>query len=306
MLFCDLVGMVGHIRTWWGYTYLYEGNFTAAINELEEADKLSAITPKQGFRLYDWRVQCRAFASYSYLALGYPQRAIDKSKESLTLTTEVKASPRDLVSALWWSAALNVQLKNWVVADEHAAEALRLADLCGMIVLLATGDLLRGWVLALRGNLEEGLGVMVQCRPGVVPIAHSWMYLGLAEVYLAADRLREGLEAANEGLELAEGTGTRILEAENRRLKGELLLIGDTDATSEAAQCFREAIELAQRQSAKSFELRATMSLARLLAKQGKRDEARTMLVDIYSWFTEGFDTADLKDAKSLLDALSL
>ena len=88
------------------------------------------------------------------------------------------------------------------------------------------------------------------------------------------------------------------------RDKGELLLIGNNDAASEAAQCFRDAIEVAQRQSAKSFELRATMSLARLLARQDRRDEARTMLADIYGWFTEGFDTADLKDAKALLDEL--
>jgi predicted ATPase len=98
----------------------------------------------------------------------------------------------------------------------------------------------------------------------------------------------------------------RILEAEMRRLKGELLLFSDDGAMAEAAaECFREAIEVAQRQSAKSWELRATMSLARLLAKQGHRDEARAMLADVYNWFTEGFDTADLKDAKALLGELN-
>ncbi len=296
--------MIGHIRCYRGYTYLYEGNFIAAIGELEEAEKLSAISPKQGFRLYDWRIQSRAFASYSYLALGYPQRAIDTSKGSLTLATEVKASPRDLVSVLWWSAALNVQLKNWVVADEHAGESLRLADLYGMIVLLGTTDLVRGWVLALTGHVDEGLGIIVKSRPGVVPIVYSWMYLALAEVYLAAGRVREGLEAANEGIELAEGTGTRVLEAETRRLKGELLLKSD-GAAAEAAQCFRDAIDVARKQSARLFELRATMSLARLLEKQGRRGEARTMLAEIYNWFTEGLDTADLIDAKKLLDDLS-
>ena len=112
-------------------------------------------------------------------------------------------------------------------------------------------------------------------------------------------------EAVNEGLEIAQRTGTGFSEAELHRLKGELLLLGDNGAASEAAQCFRDAIEVARRQSAKSFELRATASLARLLVKQGKRDEARTMLADIYGWFTEGFDTADLIDAKALLDQLS-
>jgi tetratricopeptide (TPR) repeat protein len=272
--------MIGHVRWLLGYSYLYQGNFVAAIGELEEADKLSAITPRQAFRLYDWRVQSRAFASYTYLALGYPQRAMDKGKESLTVASEVKAPPRDMVSALWWSAALNLQLKNWVVADEHARETVRLADLYGMIVLLATADLLRGWALAQKGHFDEGLGVMVQGRSRVVPIIYPWMYMRLAEVYLAAGRLREGLEAANEGLGLAEGTGTRVLEAETKRLKGELLLKG-AGAESEAARCFRDAIDVARKQGAKSFELRATMSLARLRAKEGRRDEARIMLAEI-------------------------
>jgi serine phosphatase RsbU (regulator of sigma subunit) len=94
------------------------------------------------------------------------------------------------------------------------------------------------------------------------------------------------------------------LEAETLRLKGELLLTGDT-GVFEAAQCFHEAIEVARQQSGKSWELRATMSLARLLEKQGCREEARTMLAEIYGWFTEGFETADLKDAKALLDRLN-
>jgi len=89
------------------------------------------------------------------------------------------------------------------------------------------------------------------------------------------------------------------------RLKGELLLKQDNSNTAEAQKCFERAIEIARKQSAKSLELRATMSLARLLDKRGKRDEARAMLADIYNWFTEGFDTADLKDAKALLDELT-
>jgi predicted ATPase len=89
------------------------------------------------------------------------------------------------------------------------------------------------------------------------------------------------------------------------RLRGELLLMQDSSNVVEADSCFRTAIEVARRQSAKSWELRATMSLARLLAKQGRRDEARTILSEIYGWFAEGFDTADLKDAKALLDQLS-
>ena len=89
------------------------------------------------------------------------------------------------------------------------------------------------------------------------------------------------------------------------RLKGELLLKQDDPNATEAQSCFQRAIEVARKQSAKSWELRATTSLARLLQKQGSRDQARTMLAEIYGWFTEGFDTADLKDAKALLDELA-
>jgi predicted ATPase len=97
---------------------------------------------------------------------------------------------------------------------------------------------------------------------------------------------------------------SRSYDGEMHRLKGELLLKQSHSNSTEAQSCFRRAIEVARKQCAKSFELRATMSLARLLASQGLRDEARTMLADIYNWFTEGFDTADLIDAKALLDEL--
>ena len=104
-------------------------------------------------------------------------------------------------------------------------------------------------------------------------------------------------------LALAEQTGVRYVEAELHRLKGELLL-QHPDQEAEAEQCFRTAIAVARRQRAMSFELRAAIGLAHLLKRQGVTAEAREMLAEIYNWFTEGFDTADLKDAKALLDEL--
>jgi predicted ATPase len=102
-----------------------------------------------------------------------------------------------------------------------------------------------------------------------------------------------------------ERIGERFFEAELYRLKGELLLMQDTSDAVQADRSFRQAIEVARRQSAKGFELRATTSLARLLKNQGKKDEARQRLAEIYGWFTEGFDTTDLKDARALLEELS-
>ena len=122
---------------------------------------------------------------------------------------------------------------------------------------------------------------------------------------MEADRLGEGLNALTEARQAADQREERQCEAEIHRLKGELLLRQSNIHASEARSCFERAIEIAREQSAKSYEFRATTSLARLLNKQGRRAEARTMLAEIYNWFTEGFDTADLKDAKALLDELS-
>jgi predicted ATPase len=117
-------------------------------------------------------------------------------------------------------------------------------------------------------------------------------------------QFEEALRTIEEAFPIVERSGARWHEAEVLRLKGELLLAQDASNGAQAEQCFRTAIEVARKQKAKSWELRATTSLARLLAKQGKREESRAMLADIYNWFTEGFDTADLKDAKALLDEL--
>ena len=126
----------------------------------------------------------------------------------------------------------------------------------------------------------------------------------LVEVCIETGRFDDGLSALNEALAAANEHENRSYEAETHRLKGELLLKQDDPNAVEAQSCFRRAIEIARNQSAKSWELRATTSLARLLANHGRRDEARTMLAEIYGWFTEGFDTADLKDAKELLEEL--
>jgi predicted ATPase len=127
----------------------------------------------------------------------------------------------------------------------------------------------------------------------------------LVEAYRCADQLEEGLTVLAEALTLVHKTEERWYEAELYRLKGELLLQQSFENHSEAETCFQKAIAIAQNQSAKSWELRAATSLAKWWQSQGKRDDARELLGEIYGWFTEGFDTADLKDAKMLLDELS-
>jgi len=137
----------------------------------------------------------------------------------------------------------------------------------------------------------------------------TWFLAWLAEAYGRAGQVEEGLNVLAEALAGAPRTGERVNEAELHRLRGELTLKsevqGSKSKVEEAEECFRRAMEIARRQSAKSLELRAVMSLARLRQQQGKKDEARQLLAEIYGWFTEGFDTVDLQEAKALLEELS-
>src|SRR6202022_2042342 len=157
-----------------------------------------------------------------------------------------------------------------------------------------------------QGRKEEGITQLQEGLAASRPeLLRPQLLCLLAAACMQTGRLDDGLGALTEALAAADEHEVRHHEAEMHRLKGELLLRQDDSNGVEAQSCFRRAVEIARKQSAKSWELRATMSLARLLARQGRRDEARTMLAEIYGWFTEGFDTADLKDAKALLDELS-
>jgi predicted ATPase len=202
------------------------------------------------------------------------------------------------------------QLRREVRETQETAE--RVIALCGehgLTDFLAYATSLRGWAMAEEGRNEDGIA---QIQEGLATsrvtgsqLRRPYFQTLLAEAGRETGRLDDGLRALEEALAATDEHKNRQYEAETHRLKGELLLKQDEANATEAERCFRTAIEVARRQSAKSLELRATMSLARLLVKQGLRDEARTMLADIYNWFTEGFDTADLKDAKALLDELA-
>ncbi len=191
---------------------------------------------------------------------------------------------------------------------EQSEELLALADEYGLPFFRPLALSFRGWALAEEGQIAEGIaemrwGITESQNAGVS--ARSIELAPLAECYARLGDVENGLRIVAEGLAQVDRTGERTCEAELHRLNGELLLVQYMPSTSEAESAFRRAIEIAQQQSAKSWELRATMSLARLLSKQGRRDEARAMLAEIYNWFTEGFDTADLRDARTLLDELA-
>ncbi len=173
---------------------------------------------------------------------------------------------------------------------------------------LAYGTILRGWALTAQGEREEGITQMRQglfaWRATGAELNRPYFLSLLAEAYGKVGQPKEGLTVLAEALTIVDNTGQRYCEAELHRRKGELWLMQQGQKVGEAEECFRQALDIARRQQAKSLELRAAKSLSRLWQQQGKRDEARQMLAEIYGWFTEGFDTADLKEARALLEEL--
>jgi predicted ATPase len=194
------------------------------------------------------------------------------------------------------------------VVAERAEEILSIVSEIEIPLYSITATFFRGWAMASAGRGDEGMAEMHRSISNPViakTVASPTMLVALAEACGKHGRAKEGLDLVTEGLATAEQTGWRMLEAELHRVKGEILMIKDPSNVVEAERSLRTAIDVARRQGARLFELRATVSLARLLEQQGKIEEAREMLTEIYNWFTEGFEFADLKDAKALIDELN-
>jgi class 3 adenylate cyclase/predicted ATPase len=238
--------------------------------------------------------------------LGYPEQGLKRSDEGIALARKI-AHPFSLAFALGWKARIHELRGEWPMAAERAEAHVALSGEHGFADSLLTGSFRRGAALAELGRIDEGIARMRDALAAMQSIGRELnrpTYLAtLAAAYGKAGRTDSALALMAEALAIVERTGERHWEAEIYRLKGELLL--ESKGSSEAETSFRRAIEIARSQSAKSLELRAVTSLSRLLQKQDKKEEARQLLAEIYSWFTEGFDTADLKDAKALLEELS-
>jgi tetratricopeptide (TPR) repeat protein len=216
------------------------------------------------------------------------------------------SDPESLARALLREAINRVFVRDSRTALERAEELFLIATEHGMGFNAAMAAFFRGWALADEGRGLEGLAEMsraVSAHAGIA--ATTQLYALLGDSYRKNGRPEEGLAIVATGLKEARSNGEGAAETELYRVKGDLLLMRDPPDAAEAERCFRTAIDLGRRQQARFYELRGTVSLARLLNRQGKRDEARAMLADIYGWFTEGFEFADLKDAKALLEELS-
>ncbi len=244
--------------------------------------------------------------------LGYPAQALHCSQTALTEAHEL-AHPFSQAIALWWVVTGHDARRERRAAQENATALLTRSTDWGFAAWAALGTYYQGFALALQGQGAEGF---TQMRDGLA----AWRGTGtrqfepylqtlMATAYGETGQATKGLAVVLEALDTVERTGERTDEAELYRLKGELTLQSEEgsheERAGEAEASFQKAIEVAQRQQAKYWELRATTSLARLWQQQGKKEEARQMLAKIYGWFTEGFDTADLKDAKALLEKLA-
>jgi predicted ATPase len=256
----------------------------------------------------DAGVRYLLWVAWTLWQLGYPDQALKRGNEGLASAQEL-SHPFSLAAAEYFVGVLRQSRREAHAAQEIAERAIALCAEHGFPVWLAWATSLRGCAMADQERSEEGIeqiqeGLAASRATGAELLRPYHLCL-LAEACMGTGRFDDGLNALTEALAAADEHENRAFEAETYRLKGELLLKQDASNITEAQSCFERAIEVARKQSAKSLELRATTSLARLFATQGRREKARAMLAEIYGWFIEGFDTADLKDAKALLDELS-
>jgi predicted ATPase len=298
-----------------GETLWWLGEFAACREHLEQGSAL--YDPQQHHSLafryggYDHGMACLCDAALALWYLGYPDQALKRSHESLALAQKL-AHPHSLAFALDMAAWLHQLRREGQAAQERAGAGLTLSTERGFAQWAGVGTVLRGWALVEQGQREEGIPEMRQGMDALRAIGSEIerpCFLALlAEAYGKEGQIEDGITALVEALAMVNKTGERFYEAELYRIKGELTLQSSVQrpgsSVKEAEDCFLKAIEIAKTQQAKSLELRAVMSLARLWQTRGKRTEAHRLLSEVYSWFTEGFDTKDLQEAKELLEEL--
>jgi predicted ATPase len=322
-----------------GETLYYLGEFTSAYAHTKQG--IALYDPQQHrshafFYGVDPGMLCLIRAALVLWLFGYPEQAVKRSQEALALAQEL-AHSNTLAAILAFASWFYQLCREEQRAKDQVEAVITLSTEQGLPFWLAVGESCHGWLLAEQGQAEEGVA---QIRRGLADYRATeaeihWRIqslVALAEVCLKVGRTEEGLSTLAEAIDVMNSHEERWLEAELYRLKGALTLQSkaslrqvsdksqasqdqseDTDPRpltpdpqGEAEACFHKAIEIAQKQQAKSLELRATMSLARLWQQQGRQGEAHRILYEVYNWFTEGFDTKDLQEAKALLESLSL
>jgi predicted ATPase len=254
--------------------------------------------------IIDPRATGLALLSLVLWALGYSGRARSTAREAFRCAAELEHATTTGHVWLYAGAQLSELLRDAAAARSHAEAAIRLAANHRLPTWSGHGCVLSGWALAEQENAQEGLALIrrgIKELDALGTMSHRPRYLALtAEIYAAHGDPGRALGVMAEAHELVHRTGERFWLAELHRIEGELRRKADSDLRAE--DCFAAATAIAREQAAKSFELRAVTSLARLWFGQGRRGEARDLLAPVYGWFTEGIDTPDLRDAKLLLE----
>jgi predicted ATPase/DNA-binding winged helix-turn-helix (wHTH) protein len=294
-----------------GMSFFFQGELPSA--HAHHTQVLAIYTPQAHRDLtvrygIDLGVGAHCYLAWELWQLGYPAQAVRHGREACALVQEA-SHPHSLAAALVGAAFVHHFRREALAVQGQAEAVITHATEQGFAYLLAVGTVFHGWVRAMQGQGERGLAEM---RQGIATCLATGSksfepyFLGLlAETYGALGHPEAGLSLLHEGLSELDTTEVRIYDAELSRLKGTLLLQQAVPDATQAAACFRQALDIARQRQAKSWELRAATSLARLWQQQGKQDDARELLTEVYSWFTEGFDTADLQEARALLEALA-
>jgi predicted ATPase len=291
-----------------GATTFHRGWLLRAKRHFETAISLYPVVVAKGGRPLalwgDLEVLCLAYAAFTWWLLGYPERAFASANQAV-MSARALSDPHSLAFAEFFLGTVLQFRREADAAVEASDRVTALAQVHEFPYWLACASPLRAHAMAAQGRKEdavaqirEGLAARLAAGAG---LSRPYYLTKLAEACVEDDRPEEGLTALNEALMVGAQHQDRWFEAETLRLKGELLLGQGDSRIAEAQGCFQRAIEVARSQRAKSLELRAAMSLARLLATERKGDAERVAVAKIFRWFSEGFDTPDLKEARALL-----
>jgi DNA-binding SARP family transcriptional activator/predicted ATPase len=283
------------------------GEHARALEHLSQASALYDSQHHRALTLTEPGAFCLAFSSWVLWPLGYPEQARQKSQEALALAREL-SFPHTLAAVHFFASMVHKFRGEPDLVQEKAEGAIALGREHGMPHWMMFGTIMLGWAQAMQGKFEEGIdqiqqGLATQQAAGA-GIARPCFLIALAEAHAAAGQIDAGLGVLDETEALIERTAERYQEPEVHRLRGELLLQQAAPDVRQAEEAFRRALAVARRQQARSWELRAATSLARLWRGQGQRVAARDLLAPIHAWFTEGRDTADLLQARALLGQL--
>jgi predicted ATPase len=291
-----------------GGPLVYQGQHARAMEHLRQVIAIEP-TPElraeaYGYDVVDPWITSRSYMSWALWLLGYPEQALQQTELAIQEAEGLKHP---------FSVALALSFGQWLFQFRHDVDRTR--DTCERALAISTeqsfafwigwGRVLRGWTLSQEGRHEEAT---TEIREGIVDwraqgseLGCHYYYVLLAEAHAAAEQYDLALEALGQATDFANETGEGYWASEITRLKGDILLKRDPSALSDAETCFQESLQTARGQEAKSLELRAAMSLVRLTMLQGRQEEGLATLRVVYDWFSEGFDTHDLRLAKAML-----